>query len=170
MGTIGLIQFRSAAQGNIAEYATQVFLEVLIKSQPGARIKELGRQEEVLGEVGANRLGPEALQALRQKYGVDTVFFGTLDVSNIKPRINLAAIITSLSVAAEVDAIMTSRLVDTRDGTTLWTDSSRDRETVAQVSVFRGGGIFFDARDPEHSYGPLIRHLILRITRSFQWR
>ncbi len=44
MGTVGLIQLRSEAEGNIAEYATQVLLEVLLKSQPGARIKELGRE------------------------------------------------------------------------------------------------------------------------------
>ena len=170
VGTIGLIQFKSAAKGNIAEYATQVFLEVLIKSQPGARIKELGREDEVLGQIRADRLGPEALEALRRTYGVDAVFFGTLDVSNVRPRVDLASIITSLSVSAEVDAVMTARLVDTRDGTTIWTDTARDRKTVAQVSVFQGGGIFFDARDPEQAYGPLIRDLVLKTTRIFQWR
>ena len=170
MGTIGMIQFKSAAKGNIAEYATQVFLEVLIKSQPGARIKELGREDEVLGEIGANRLGPEAFEALRSKFGVDTVFFGSLDVSNVRPRVDLATIITSLSVSAEVDAVMTARLVDTHDGTTLWTDSARDRKTVAHVSVFQGGAIFFDARDPEQAYGPLIRDLVLKTTRDFRWR
>ena len=170
MGTIGLVEFQSEAKGNISGYATQVFLEVLLKSQPGARIKELGSARDVLGDVGASRLNPAALQALGREHGVDTIFFGTLDVSKVRPRVDLASIITSLSVSAEVDAIMTSRLVDTRDGTTLWTDSSRDRQSVGHVSVFRGGGIFFDARDPEQAYGPLIRHLVLRTTRSFQWR
>jgi hypothetical protein len=82
----------------------------------------------------------------------------------------LKTIISTLSVSAEVDAILTARLLDTRDGTTLWTDSARDRKTVAQVSVLRGGGILFDARDPEHAYGTLIRALVMRTTRDFQWR
>lgn len=169
-GTIGLIQLRSEAKGNIAEYATHVFLEVMLKYQPAARIKELGREDEVLRDIGANRLSPDALKALRGQFGVDTVIFGTLDVSNIRPRVDLATIISTLSVSADVDAIMTARLLDTRDGTTVWTDSARDRRTVAQVSVMRGGGIFFDARDPERAYGTLIRALVMRTTRDFQWR
>ena len=170
LGTVGLVQFRTEAKGNLAEYATQVFLEVLLKSQPGARIKELGREEDVLRDVGANRLSPDALEALRQRFGVDTLIVGTLDVSDIRPRVDLAAIISTLSVSAEVDAILTARLLDTRDGTTLWTDSARDRRTVANVSVARGGGVFFDARDPERAYGSLVRALVVRATRDFQWR
>lgn len=169
-GTIGLVQFRSEAKGNIAEYATRIFIEVLVKSQPGARIKELGREDEVLRDIGANRFSPDALEALRRRFNVDTVIFGTLDVSNIRPRVDLLSIISTLSVSAEVDAVLTARLLDTRDGMTLWTDSARDHKTVAQVSVFRGGGIFFDARDPEKAYGSLIRALVARTTRDFQWR
>ncbi len=140
MGTIGLIHFRSEAKGNIAEYATQVFLEILVRSQPGARIKELGREDEVLRDIEAERLSPDALEALRERFGVDAVVFGTLDVSDVRPRVDLAAIISTLSVSAEVEAVLTARLLDTRDGTTLWTDSARDRKTVANVSVVRGGG------------------------------
>jgi len=170
LGTIGLVQFRSEAKGKIAEYATQVFLEVLLKSQPGARIKELGREDDVLQDIDANRLSPQALEALRQRFGVDALIFGRLDASDIKPRVDLATIISTLSVGAEVNALLTARLVDTRDGTTLWTDSARDRQAVAEVSVVKGGGIFFDARDPEQAYGSLIRALVRRATRDFQWR
>lgn len=101
---------------------------------------------------------------------MDAVIFGTLEVSDIRPRVDLATIISTLSVGADVDAILTARLVDTRDGTTLWTDSARDRKTVAEVSFVKGGGIFFDARDPEQAYGSLIRALVMRTTRDFQWR
>ncbi|MCJ7588767.1 MAG: DUF799 domain-containing protein [Candidatus Aminicenantes bacterium] len=170
LGTIGIIQFRSEAKGNIAEYATRIFLEVLVKSQPGARIKELGREDEVLQDIGANRLSPDALEALRRRFNVDAVIFGTLDVSNIRPRVDLISIISTLSVSAALDAVLTARLLDTRDGTTIWTDSARDRKTVAQVSVWRDGGIFFDAHDPERAYGSLIRSLVARTTRDFQWR
>jgi hypothetical protein len=170
LGTIGLVQFRSEAKGKIAEYATRIFLEVLVQSQPGARIKDLGREDDVLRDIGANRMSPDALEALGRKFNVDGVILGTLDVSDVRPRVDLLSIITSLSVSAEVDAVMTARLLDTRDGTALWTNSARDTKTVAQVSVWRGGGIFFDARDPERAYGSLIRSLVARTTRDFQWR
>ena len=169
-GAIGIVQFRSEAKGNIAEYATRIFIEVLVKSQPGARIKELGPEDEVLRDIRANRFSPDALEARRRRFNVDAVILGTLDMSNIRPRVNLLSIISTLSVSAEVDAVLTARLLDTRDGTTLWTDSARDHKTVAQVSVFRGGDIFFDARDPEKAYGSLIRALVAQTTRDFQWR
>ena len=110
LGTIGFIQFRSEAKGNIAEYVTQVFLEVLLKSQPGARIKELGREDDVLRDIGADRFTPDALETLRSRFKVDSVFLGTFEVSNIRPRVDLAAIITTLSVSADVDAVLTARL------------------------------------------------------------
>lgn len=170
MGTIGIVDFRTESKGVLAEYATRLFIEVLVQSQPGARIKELGAEADVLRDIGQNRLGPDALAAVRSRYGVDAVFLGTLDVSKVTPRIDLLAIISTLSVSADVDAQMTARLIDTGDGTTIWADSARDRRTVANVSVARGGGIFFDARDPERAYGGLMRELVGRITRDFQWR
>ncbi len=170
MGTIGLVEFRSEAKGEIASYATRIFLEVLLKSQPGARIKELGREAEVLRELGAERFSPDVLTALGRRYGVDSLILGTLDVSNIRPRVDVLSIITTLSVSADVDALLASRLLDLKDGTTLWAGTARDRQTVAQVSVVKGGGVFFDARDPERAYGRLIRDLVLRATRDFQWR
>ena len=64
LGTIGFIGFDSRTRGNISDYAGQVFLEVLLRSQPRARIKELGPSNMVLGEYGSYRLTPEALDAL----------------------------------------------------------------------------------------------------------
>jgi hypothetical protein len=170
MGTIGLVEFRTETRGNIAPFATRIFLEVLLKSQPGARIKELGREEDVLREIGAARFSQEALAALGRRYGVDSVILGTLEVSNIRPRVDVLSIITTLSVSADIDAILSSRLLDLRDGTTVWTGTAQARESVGQVSIVKGGAVIFDAQDPERAYGPLLRDLVLRATRDFQWR
>jgi hypothetical protein len=170
LGTVGLVGFRTTAKGTIAAYATQVFLEVLTKSQPGVRVKELGPEETVLAEVGADRPSSEAAAAIGKKFGVEAVFFGTLQMSNIKPRINIASIITSATASADVEALLSAKLMDTREGTTLWADSARDRQAVGQISIFKGGGIFFDARDPEEAYGDLVRSLAHKVTRDFQWR
>jgi hypothetical protein len=170
LGAVGLVGFQTTAKGNIAAYATQVFVEVLTKSQPGVRIKELGPEDEVLRAVNADRPTAEAAGAIGKKFGVEAIFFGTLATSNIKPRINIASIITSASASADVEAALSAKLLDARDGATLWADSARDRRTVGQVSIFKGGGIFFDARDPEEAYGDLIRALVHKATRDFQWR
>jgi hypothetical protein len=165
---VGLIAFSSNAKGNLADYATQKFIEVVNKSQPNARIIELGREADVLKDIALERLGPDAMQAIGKKYNVNLVFVGNLRVSNIKPRVSIASIITHLSASAEVDADITVKLIDTGQGATIWTDSARDRRTVAHVSVFRGGDFFFDAQDPEEAYGKLIRTLIKDITEDFR--
>lgn len=170
MGTIGICEFRTDVKGNIAPYATRIFLEVLLKSQPRARIKELGREEDVLREIGAERFTREALAALGRRYGIDTVILGTLEVSNVRPRVDVLSIITTLSVSAVIDAVLSSRLLDLGDGTTVWTGTAHDRESVARVSVVKGGQVFFDAQDPERAYGPMLRDLVMRATRDFQWR
>jgi hypothetical protein len=170
VGTIGLFQFYSTANGKLAEYAGRVFAEVVLRNQPGVRIKELGPADKVLGGIGASRLSQDALDAIRRSSGVDAIVVGSLDVSEVKPRVDLLSIIKMISVAAEVEAVMTARLIDTRDGTTIWTDSARARATVAHVSVAPGGVIFFDARDPEQAYGPLVRDLVRQTTRDIRRR
>jgi len=169
LGTIGFVGFSSGARGNITDYAEQVFLEVLIRSQPQARIKELGPGDEILRDVGTGRISQNALEALGRRYGVDAVLIGTLEISEARPRISLASILLgSVRASVDVDARMSARLLDTRDGTTFWTDSARDRMDVANVSIFKGGNVVFDAQDPERAYGQLIRSLVLRTTRDFR--
>ncbi len=170
LGTIGLVEFWTTAKGTIAAYSTQIFLEVLTKSQPGVRVKELGPEEAVLAEVGADRPTAAAAAALREKFGVEAIFFGTLQISDIKPRVGIASIVTSATASADVEATLSAKLIETKEGTTLWADSARDRRSVGQVSIFKGGGIFFDARDPEEAYGDLVRALVHETTRDFQWR
>ena len=170
MGTIGLVELATKAEGNIGSYATRIFLEVVLKSQPGARIKELGRESDLLREIGAGRLNQDAIAAIRQRYGVDSLILGTLEISNVRPRVDVISIITTLSVSADIEALLSARLLDLGDGTTAWAGSARGRESVAQVSVLKGGAVIFDAQDPERAYGPLVRDLVLRATRDFQWR
>jgi hypothetical protein len=113
-------------------------------------------------------MDPEAIQAIGKKYNVNAIITGNLKVSNIKPKVKLSSIIQSMSVKAEVDASLTVRLVETEQGATVWTNSAQDAETVAQVSIFSGGGAFFDADDPEEAYGDLARSLVKKITSDFK--
>lgn len=169
LGVIGFIGFDSRTRGNISSYASQVFLQEVLRAQPRARIKELGPAESVLGPSGSYRLTPEVLETLAERYRVDAILVGTLDFSKIRPRVDLAAlIIGSVQAVVDVDVDMSARLVDAHDGTTFWTDSARVRMDVANVSVFKGGDVVFDARDPERAYGDLIHEIVGRITRDFR--
>jgi hypothetical protein len=167
-GNVGLINFSSEAKGNLGEFVTQKFLEEISSSQKGARIMELGSLDKVLESVQRDRMDPEAIQAIGKKYNVNAIITGNLKVSDIKPKVKLSSIIQSMSVKAEVEASLTVRLLETEQGATVWTNSARDTETVAQVSIFSDGGAFFDADDPEEAYGDLSRSLVKKVTSDFK--
>ena len=167
-GNVGLIDFSSEAKGNLGEFVTQKFLEEVSSSQKGARIMELGSLDNVLEAVQRDRMDPEAIQAIGKKYNVNAIITGNLKVSEVKPKVKLSSIIQSMSVKAEVAASLTVRLLETEQGATVWTNSAQDTETVAQVSIFSGGGALFDADDPEKAYGDLARSLVKKITSDFK--
>lgn len=169
LGVIGYVGFDSRTKGNISDYASQVFLEYLLRSQPGARIKELGPSDIVLGEFGSYRLTPEALDVLGKRHNVDALIIGTLDFSKIRPRVDVASIVVgSIKASVDVDVTMSAKLLDLHDGTTFWADSARVRMDVANASVFPGGDVVFDAQDPARAYGDLVDELVRRTTRDFR--
>jgi hypothetical protein len=162
--TVGLIDFSSDAEGNLGEFVTQKFLEEISSSQKEARIIELGVLDEILEAVQRDKIDPETVQAIGQKYQVNSIIVGNLKVSDVKPKVNISSIIKSMSVKAEVEAEITVRLLETTQGATVWTDSAQGKETVAEVSVFSGDRFFFDADDPEEAYGDLTRSLVKEVT------
>ena len=169
-GTVGLIDFSSETKGKISKFVTQKFLEEISLSQKGARIIELGSQDELLESVQQNKMNPEAVQAIGQKYNVNAIIMGNLEISDVSPKVNISTLVKSMSVKAEVEAKITVRLLETEQGATVWTDSARETETVAHVSIFSGGGAFFDADDPEEAYGDLVRSLVKKITLDLKVR
>jgi hypothetical protein len=75
--------------------------------------------------------------------------------------------ITTMSVAADVDAGLTARLLETDQGATVWTRSTSATRTVAQVGV-SGKTVRFDAQHPETAYGELVNALVYDITYDFR--
>lgn len=167
-GNVGLIDFSSDAEGNLGEFVTQKFLEEISSSQKGARIIELGNLDKILESVQRDKMDVEAVQAIGQKYNVNAIITGNLKVSDVRPKVKLSAIIQSMSVKAEVEASITARLLETEQGATVWTNSAQDTKTVAHVSIFSGGGAFFDADDPEEAYGDLARSLVKKVAADFK--
>jgi len=76
-----------------------------------------------------------------------------LEISDVRPTLQLSSLIKHIGVKAEVEAFMTAKLLETEHGATVWTGSDRDTETVAGITIFPGSRVFFDARDAEEAYG-----------------
>jgi hypothetical protein len=169
---IGIVGFGSNATGNLEEFATQRFMQAVQHAQPGTRLLELGSETDVLAAIGRSRMDFEAVRAIGQKWGVDAVFAGALDVSNVRPRVQLGRVLESFALQADVDAALQVKLTEARTGAVVWTRASRSSAPVANVRIGSRGPIDFDARDPERAYGALTRTLIDRVADDFygRWR
>ncbi len=165
---LGLVTFTSNVEGNLNEYTTQKFLEAITEDQIGVKIIELGTQEEILPEIGKDRINADAIKAIGEKYNVTAVIVGDLDVSDIRPMVDLLALAKLIRFSAEVDATLTVRMVETEDGATVWTDSGTGTEEVAHVGIISGDIFSFDATNPDEAYGDLVERLVREVTRDFR--
>ncbi|HDR91481.1 MAG TPA: hypothetical protein ENN75_04450, partial [candidate division Zixibacteria bacterium] len=76
---VGLVQLTSNSEGNLTPYLTERLLEAILEDQPGIMVLELGREEDLLYELGFSTMTPDAIRALGDNYGVKTVMTGVLD-------------------------------------------------------------------------------------------
>lgn len=164
---IGVVQFSTESKGSLAQFATQRFVEALQESQPGVRVLELGKAEDIKREVKRDNMSFDTMRVIGEHYGVGAVIVGTLDVEDVKPRVDLQSMIVSGSVSADVKASLTTKIMETSSGATAWTRSARTSCTVAQVGM-SGGSVRFDAKDPERAYGNMVDALIMDLTRDFR--
>ena len=89
---------------------------------------------------------------------------GQLTVSDIKPRVR---ILGGLSASTEVTLALSTRLMSTESGATLWARSSTQRETLQSVSLVNGTAVF-DAQDPAEAYGEIVNALVWNVTSDFR--
>ena len=117
-GTVGIIIFSSNSTGNLAEHATRKFMEAVQAAQPGVRILELGGEQRVLRAVEYDGLDFEAMRAIGEKWNVDAVFAGHLEVTDVNPNLDFTRLAKSMSLQADVEAIEREiRERDLRDST-----------------------------------------------------
>jgi hypothetical protein len=164
---IGVVQFESESKGTLASFATQRFIEELQESQPGVRVLELGSVDALMRTLDRDDLNYNTVRVIGEHFGVGAVIAGTLDVQDVKPRVDLQQTITTGSISADVKAALTTRLMETTRGATVWTRSTRTTATVAQVGV-SGRGVKFDAKDPEQAYGAMVDALVTDLTQDFR--
>ncbi len=165
---VGIVEFRSSSEGELGPYATRKFMERAREDQGMVRIVELGSEAEVLKVVGADRLDQATFKALGDKHKVATIITGELTVSDVRPEITITPGLGYMSFAAEVDAALSARMVETATGASIWSGSASDTKRVGHVSVFGGEAFAFDAEDPEKAYGKLVDALVEKATEDFR--
>jgi hypothetical protein len=165
---IGIVEFTSNADGSLQSLASQDFIERLQASQPGVPLLELGSERKVLAAIGHGKLDPDAIQALGKAYNVDAVIIGNLEVTDVEPKVSLSQILTSMDVQADVQASLTTRIMEAASGATVWTRSARSKETVGHAGLDKNGGFHFGASDPEAAYGTLVGDLVYSVTQDFR--
>ena len=162
---VGIIQFKTDAKGDLGEFVTQKFIQSVTEDQDEIKLVELGTEKDVLEAVGMTHLGPDAYKAIGEKYDLNTVFTGNLDVTEATPSCGFGPGYASFE--AKVNARLTARLVETGGGATIWSNSARDERTVAGIEKF-GHDFSFNAEDPEKAYGDMARSLCRQITHDFR--
>jgi hypothetical protein len=169
-GTIGMIALSSDASPPLPHFATAKLLQAIQSAQPGRPILEIGSERDAVAAVGRETLDLESIRALGERYRVQAIFVGSLEVTDLKPQVRLSSLLTSVNARADVEATLSARLLETSSGATVWTRSARAREPVAHVGLRSNGPVKFGAQDPEDAYAKLVQGLVQTITSDFRVR
>lgn len=132
----GIVEFAANADEAIAQRATRRFQESVQHAQPGTRFIELGTREQVLAAVGARELDAQAVRKIGQKYGVAALFLGEITYSD--PKIEVIGFDPAKlqgAVKAELKGDMSSRLMETNSGASVWSSSSWAKRQLGSVRV-----------------------------------
>ncbi|MGH7699073.1 MAG: hypothetical protein ACREMJ_00915 [Gemmatimonadales bacterium] len=166
-GRIALVTFTvENAKGSLHTLASQRFAEAVLSAQPGLEILELGPGDSLMAQAGEREFGPRSARALGDAHEAPAVFLGHLKVSDVKPSASLFGVAVP-RVEAKVTVELTTRLVSTASGGTLWRASATATETVGQLGL-SGGQPIFSAEDPNEAYGRLVDYLVRQATWDFR--
>jgi hypothetical protein len=141
-GTLGIVEFASNSDRAINARATRQFQEQVQAAQPGTRFIELGNRETVLASVGARQLDVDAARRIGQKYGVTALFLGDIAYSDPRTDVKLTDL-TKLEggVRSEIRGDISSRLVETGTGASVWSSSAWASRQIGRLSVSAEQGV-----------------------------
>lgn len=169
-GTVGVIDFDTGTDQELRQYVTQEFIQTLYAAQPGVRVLELGKEAQVLQKIGQPSLDPVSIRTIGEVYRVDVLIHGEMAVSEPKPNVRLSSTWQSMRVGADIEASLMTKIWETGSGVTLWTKSSRRRESVANLKADTAGNFDFGAQDPAETHGKLVPNLVYANTADFRSR
>lgn len=168
--TIGVIEFSTNAEKTLKPYVTQNFIQNIQSAQPGTRILELGDADQLLRSLGHSKISPESIKSIGKTHNVDALVLGHLEVSEIKPQIQVYAAAKALNARAYIEAALRTRILETDSGATFWTRSTSAKTHVAKVYLTDAGALSFGVSDPREKYGKLVPHLVYDLTSDFRSR
>jgi hypothetical protein len=137
-------------------------MEQVQQAQPGTRFIELGDRDALLAGTGARQLDAAALKQIGQKYGVAAVFVGELVYS--EPTVDVKLMDVSKlqgGVRAEMKGDISSRLLETATGASVWSSSAWARRQIGGVQVSDHGvsGAMRQGNPQEAMLPTLVHHL-----------
>lgn len=160
-GTLGIVEFASNSDSTINTYATRQFQAHIQAAQPGTPFLELGSREAVLAAVGANQFDADTLKKIGDKYGVAAIFLGDIVYSE-KTDVKVTDITkVEGGVRTEVRGDISSRLVETRTGASVWSSSAWAKRQIGRLSVSEQGvsGGMSNSNPREEMVPALVKHL-----------
>ena len=168
-GTLGLMEFDSNSQPGINAQTTREFESHVHSAQPGTRIVELGSREQLLASVGSRQLDASALRKIGEKYGVDAIFVGSLTYSEPKTDVKVTDMARlEGGVRVEVRGDITSKLVETRSGASVWSSSAWARRQLGSMSVSAEQGVNGTMRGASNPREEMVPSLVYHLTEDFR--
>jgi hypothetical protein len=164
---LGVVRFKCSAAPNLEPLLTQKFIMEITRDQKALKILELGDESTLLKELSQSNWGPEAYLELYKKYNVASVFLGEVYISDVKPSISINPALKYAHAQGEITAQIVVKLIDTKTGMVIWTNSESATEEVGYIG-FSHGQFVLDAQDPQTAYGPLAEMLVKRVTKDFK--
>ncbi len=167
-GTLGIVEFTSNSDPAINQFATQRFQEHVQSAYPGTPILELGTREAVLEAAGATQLDAEAITTIGKKYGVSAVFLGNISYSEPNTDVRLIDI-TKLEggVRTEIKGDISSKLLETKSGASVWSSSAWAKRQVGGVTVSGKNGVSASMRD-SNPRKDMVPALLFHLTEDFR--
>ena len=168
-GTLGMIEFSSQGSDELAKQASSRFMAVIQGAQPGVPILELGDAKAVLASLERDDLDHETIKAIGKKYGVDAVFIGEFSSQVAKPTLSVTSL-RSLHAGADVEGVLSARILQTRSGATIWTNAARGKQSLASLNLAKGSLPDLSGQDLDTAESKLVRSLVTLLTGDFKSR
>jgi hypothetical protein len=159
---IGVVEFSSPEERKLAPMVTARFTEAARRDQ--GMVRMLGLQGE------RARPDTERVRELARKHGLRTIVVGELRLSDVQPSVSLSSSLSSGSLTATVEGVLSVEMIETETGASLWSASARSKECLGSVHV-QGNGVrdvAIDAAGPDAAYAALVDRLVSQVTRDLQ--
>jgi hypothetical protein len=167
-GTIGVVAFDVQSDADLPGDITLQFIQHLQAAQPGVPILELGNLENVLREVGFGALDAEAVKAIGNRFGVDSLLTGTLEVTHAFPDVKFGQDLTSVSAASFVRGNLNARLRQTSNGATVWSNGAHGKWKLAGLDLAADRPASIGINNVDDKYQKMLQELARVGTADFR--